>query len=281
MTPTCVGSRSIVIAALLFVVAMLAAPMAGAADAPAVKPAEKSAPKRVLFVGNSYLYYGDSMHNHVRRMAVAADAKNEKLYQYKSATISGAALQHHTITAYLEPGKLGIKQPFDVVVLQGGSGAISSDEQKATFAATVAAFDKEIKKHGARTALYMTHAYVKPHKKADPAMIRDIEKLYVETGNKTGALVIPVGLAFEEAYKQRPDMKLHKQFDGSHPDLIGTYLAACVVYASLYNASPVGNPYDYYGKIDKETAAFLQKVADKTVRAFYGQFPAGAAVSAK
>ena len=63
-------------------------------------------------------------------------------------------------------------------------------------------------------------------------------------------------------------------------NVIGTYLAACVVYASLYNASPVGNPYDYYGKIDKETAAFLQTVADKTVRAFYGQLPAAAAVSA-
>ena len=167
-----------------------------------------------------------------------------------------------------------------MVVLQGGSGAIGSTERRASFAATVAEFDKEIKQHGARTALYMTHAYVKPHKKADPAMIRDIEKLYVEAGNKAGALVIPVGLAFEEAYKQRPDMKLHKQFDGSHPDLIGTYLAACVVYASLYNASPVGNPYDYYGKIDKDTAAFLQKVADKTVRTFYGQ-PLPGALSAK
>jgi len=123
----------------------------------------------------------------------------------------------------------------------------------------------------------MTHAYVKPHKKADPNMIRDIEKLYVETGNKVGALVIPVGLAFEEAYKQRPDMQLQKTFDGSHPDLIGTYLAACVVYASLYGKSPVGNPYDYYGKIDKDTAAFLQAVADQTVRKFYGQALAAAA----
>ena len=83
-------------------------------------------------------------------------------------------------------------------------------------------------------------------------------------------IVIPVALAFEEAYRQRPDIKLHKEYDGSHPDLIGTYLAACVVYASLYGRSPVGNSYDYYGKVDKEMAAFLQKVADETVRKFYG-----------
>lgn len=277
MTLARFGRQSAFFTALAFAFGMATA---ATADAPTVKPSAAGAPKRVLFVGNSYLYYGDSLHNHVRRMAVAADAEHEKQYRYKSATISGAALSHHNIKGYLEPGKLGIKEPFEMVVLQGGSGAIGSGERSASFAATVAEFDKEIKQHGARTALYMTHAYVKPHKKADPAMIRDIEKLYVEAGNKAGALVIPVGLAFEEAYKQRPDMKLHKQFDGSHPDLIGTYLAACVVYASLYNASPVGNPYDYYGKIDKDMAAFLQKVADKTVRTFYGQ-PLPGALSAK
>jgi hypothetical protein len=32
-----------------------------------------------------------------------------------------------------------------------------------------------------------------------------------------------------------------------------------------------GNPYDYYGQIDKETAAFLQKVADDTVAKFLGR----------
>jgi hypothetical protein len=80
-----------------------------------------------------------------------------------------------------------------------------------------------------------------------------------------------VGLAFEEAYRQRPDIKLHKEHDGLHPNLLGTYLAACVVYASLYGKSPVGNSDDYYGTVDKEAAAFLQKIADETVRKFFGR----------
>ena len=46
------------------------------------------------------------------------------------------------------------------------------------------------------------------------------------------------------------------------------YLAACVVYATLYGKSPVGNSYDYYGRIDKATTAFLQKVAAETLEAF-------------
>ena len=57
-------------------------------------------------------------------------------------------------------------------------------------------------------------------------------------------------------------------YDGNHPSLAGTYLAACVVYATLYGKSPVGNSFDYYGRIDQATTAFLQKVAAETVEAF-------------
>jgi hypothetical protein len=44
-----------------------------------------------------------------------------------------------------------------------------------------------------------------------------------------------------------------------------------VVYASLYERSPVGNPYDYFGALDNETKEFVQKVAHETVRKFYGR----------
>jgi hypothetical protein len=97
-----------------------------------------------------------------------------------------------------------------------------------------------------------------------------IEDAVVSVGNEIGALVIPVGLAFEEAYRRRPDIKLHAESDGSHPSLIGTYLAASTVYATIYGKSPVGNTYDYFGKIDKETAGFLQQVAADTVKKFFG-----------
>ena len=132
-------------------------------------------------------------------------------------------------------------------------------------------FSRLIAERGGKTALYMTHAYVKPNKKASPENIRLTEDLYVSVGNEVGALVIPVGLAFEEAYRRRPDMKLQQDYDGSHPTLVGTYLAACTVYASIYGKSPVGNSYDYFGKIDRNDAAFLQQVAEDTVRKFYGR----------
>jgi hypothetical protein len=95
--------------------------------------------------------------------------------------------------------------------------------------------------------------------------------MYVEVANEIGALVIPAGLAFEEAYRRRPDIKLHFELDGSHPSLLGTYLAACTVYATLYGRRSEGNVYDYQGTIPQEDTLFLQKVADDTVAKFFGQ----------
>lgn len=244
--------------------------LAGAA-APAVKQPPVDTPKRVLFVGNSYLYYNDSLHNHVRRMAVAADPSLEKTLQYKSATIGGASLAHHDIDHLTQAGRIGIKQPFELVILQGGSAAPLSEARRAQFRDKVKEYSALIAERGGKTALYMTHAYVKPHKRAAPENIRLTADLYVSVGNEVGALVIPVGLAFEEAYRRQPAIKLHKDYDGSHPDLIGTYLAACTVYASIYGKSPVGNSYDYYGKIEAKMATFLQQVAQDTVKKFYGR----------
>lgn len=256
---------------LLFAIGLLPAHFAAAAPSPLVKAPQVDTPTHVLFVGNSYLYYGDSLHNHVRRMVIAAFPSLEKKMKYKSATIGGAALAHHNIDHLTKPGQIGVKDPFQLVILQGGSVAPLSESRRAQFREKVIEFNKVITERGGKTALYLTHAYVEPHRRANPENIRLTEDLYVSVGNEVGALVIPVGLAFEEAYRRRPDMKLHKDYDGTHPDLIGTYLAACTVFASVYGKSPVGNSYDYFGKIDQDTATFLQQVAADTVKKFYGR----------
>jgi len=215
------------------VLALVLANLAAAGPALRVKAPQVDNPARVLFVGNSYLYYGDSLHNHVRRMAIAADPSLAKRMSYKSATIGGASLAHHNIDYLTEPGRIGVKEPFQLVILQGGSFAPLSEKRRAEFREKVIGFNKVITQRGGKTALYMTHAYVKPHKRAKPENIRLTEELYVSVGNEVDALVIPVGLAFEEAYRRRPGVKLHKDYDGSHPELSGTYLAACTVYASM------------------------------------------------
>ena len=260
----------------LALVMISAIQIAAAADSgrpltPELVRLEDTKPRRILFVGNSYLYYNDSLHNHVRRIAGEKGPYDADEYEYKSATIGGASLSHHPVESLLEPGRLGIEEPFDLVILQGGSGEVLNDERRSRFREKASELSSKIRATGAEVALYMTHAYVEPHKRYDPDMIHDIERTYIPTANELDALVIPVGLAFERAYEKRPDIELHKGFDGSHPSLYGTYLAACVVYQSIY-VRPIGDlDYDYYGSIDGDIADFLQSIAAETVREFYGR----------
>jgi len=222
-------------------------------------------PERVLFIGNSYLYYNDSVHNHVRRMA--EEAFPQKSFQYKSATIGGASLSQHPVKQILEPGRLGVSKPFDLVIVQGGSGEVRSAHRRRVFQEKADEIVSLIREAGAIPFLYMIHAYVPPHQSYDPEMIQQITATYTEAGHRTGAMVIPLGLAFARAYEKMPDIQLHKPFDGTHPSLLGTYLAACVVYTTIYGRSAAELEYRYYDAIEADDAEFLRQVADETVAA--------------
>lgn len=228
-------------------------------------------PQQLLYVGNSYQYYNNSLHNYVKRMVAAAHPDTADQLNSKSATISGAYLSQHDVKSYLFPGALGLPDPFDVVVLQGHSGAALSDANQQGFRDAVQQHHQAIESTGAQTALYMTPAYSEDHGRYDPGMTDKVDDLYTTVGNEIGALVIPVGLAFRNAYEQRPELALHVDYDGSHPTPEGTYLAAATVFAALYDTSVVGNPYTYYGRIDGDDAAFLQQIAEDTAEAYYSR----------
>ena len=226
-------------------------------------------PERVLYIGNSYLYYNDSLHNHVRRMLEEDYLKEIDTTNYKLVTISGSRSWHHNVDHPLNYKKIGAKKPFELVIIQGGSGETDTKSERKIFSDSVEEIVNKVHASGAEAALYMIHAYVTPHKNANPKMITDIKKMYIEAGNKNDALVIPVGIAFENAYSAMPNIELHKPFDGSHPSLLGTYLAACVVFGSITQRSPLGLNYNYFNTINDSDREFLQKIAHETVENFY------------
>jgi len=223
--------------------------------------------KRVLFVGNSYLYYNNSLHNHVKRMAIERFPSMEKEFIYKSSTIGGARSWHHNFDHLLNSKNIGVKESFDLIILQGGSAEPLSEKSRTKFMNTVKQVKGIAKKNGTRLALYMTHAYVPPDERFKINMINDISSLYIEAGKKNDLVVIPVGIGFKNAYESKPNIKLHN-IDGTHPSLLGTYLAACIVYGVLYGESPVGLEYNYYGKISDQDKIFIQKIAQSTIEDF-------------
>ncbi|VCU70507.1 hypothetical protein PIGHUM_02579 [Pigmentiphaga humi] len=246
---------------------------AGAQPSPALKHAPAEAPTRVLFVGNSLVYYNNGLSTHVHRMISAANPALESTVKssYKSVHITGATLDQYPLEHFLKPGILNVKEPFQLVVLAGNSTDASGEAQRDRYRKKVLEFDALIKRAGSHTALYWLPAPVKPHPLAETGMTQKNADMLLSVGNEIGALVIPVGPAFDEAYRRRPGIKLQTEYDGNHPTLAGTYLSAAVVYGSLYGKPSKGNTYDYFGRVDKETAAFLQQVADDTVNAFYGR----------
>ena len=95
--------------------------------------------------------------------------------------------------------------------------------------------------------------------------------MVIAAANEIGAQVIPIGPAFEASYRLRPGLKLQMDYDGYHPTVAGQYLSSAVTFAALYGRSPEGSKYTYFDALDKDTAAFLQKVANDTVQKFFAQ----------
>ena len=214
--------------------------------------------KRILFVGNSYLYYNDSVHNYTERLLIEYYEDEEIVT--KSATIGGSKLRNHNIDHLLNYKNLQLDEQIDLLIMQGGSYEVISEKSRAKFAETASEYSTKAQRLGIKTALYMTHAYLKNYRRYEPNLIEKIKKTYYEAGKKSDSLVIPVGLAYEIAYQQNPDIRLHHP-DGTHPGLLGTYLAACTVFAVITNKSPEGLDFNYLNRISDENRIFLQRVA--------------------
>ena len=63
-----------------------------------------------------------------------------------------------------------------------------------------------------------------------------------------------MGLASERSYEKRPNFSLHMEFDGTHPNLFGTFLGAYVTFFTLYGDTVGTLDYDYFGRVSAEVS---------------------------
>jgi hypothetical protein len=225
----------------------------------------------LLWVGNSFFYYNNSMHNHFGQLARAGGVRPRST----SVTISGAGLDWHDMESLLRPDGLGrysfvgdneirfnkAGRQYDTAMMMDCSQCPVHPQLQKVFHDTVKKFAAVLTKAGVRPVLFMSWAY-----KDKPEMTSALAEQYTIAGNANDALVIPAGLAFANAIAKRPTFELYEA-DKRHPSLAGTYLAACTVYASLYRKSPVG--LSYKAGLRDEDAALLQAAAWETVQAYY------------
>jgi hypothetical protein len=89
-----------------------------------------------------------------------------------------------------------------------------------------------------------------------------LRQSYLEMGQLNNAEVSPVGVAWQHIRETYPSMGLYS-FDGSHPNVYGSYLAACTFYSCIFGKSPVGGAFP--PAIPADTASILQQIAYHTV----------------
>jgi hypothetical protein len=233
--------------------------------------ATDGAPKSVLWVGNSFFYYNNSMHGHVGNLLSAAKVTGVR---QTSATISGSGINWHDVSAHFKPGGVDsysflpgnvvkfntLDRPFDVVMMMDCSQCPIHPQLQPVFYEYAKKHSDTVRSYGAEPALFASWAY-----QDAPEMTQQLLTEYVKAGKANNAQVIPAGLAFANSIKIKPDLNLYVA-DKRHPSLAGTYLAANVVLASLFKQNPVGNTYT--AGLPAETAKHLQQVAWDTVQAF-------------
>lgn len=215
-------------------------------------------PQTILFIGNSYFYYNDSLHNHLRRML--EEKYPEMKFTFKSSTISAARLHHHNFDHLIDNKNLGVETRYDLVIMQAGSFEFSSSSLKNKYLATVKENVSKAEKKDIKTALYMFHDYLPYERRFREDNYEDIVETHRKAARENNSLLLPIAIAFTRAYEEKPDIKLH-HIDGSHPSLLGHYLAAYTLFAFLTDSSPIGLKYNYLGKVSEEDAYFLQKIA--------------------
>ena len=94
-------------------------------------------------------------------------------------------------------------------------------------------------------------------------MQQELRNTYMFMADTNKATVSPVGVAWNNVRNNFPTIELYAG-DGSHPSLHGSYLTACVFYATLYQKSPIGSTYIPSG-INATDALNMQTVASYTV----------------
>jgi len=256
---------------------LLSSSMVQAQTRPQITDAGIAQPKTMMYVGNSFFYYNNSMHSQVSAIATAADPKNRAAYRSTSITMSGSGLNWHNIDAYFSPGGVAsysfvgdneirfnkFDKPFDLVIMMDCSQCPIHPQLGPMFHEWAKKHSDTVRKHKAAPVLFMSWAY-----EDKPEMTAQLAEQYTIAGNANNALVIPAGLAFAKGIAKQADIKLYVA-DKRHPSARGGYLAAATTYAALYKKSPVGGPHP--ATVDAATAKFLQEVAWETVQEYYAK----------
>ena len=219
-------------------------------------------PEKILFIGSSLMGFNE-LDNHFEQLA--SSATPPLVIEADRYAMSYGTLKKLWGDTYMH-GKME-KGNYDLVVLQEDIPEIIDRDVK-VFHEYTRIFVEKIKELGANPVLFMAWSY----KRLRWISMEEIAQAHHDIAKELGLTVAPVGLAMQNAIAERPDLDM-LHYDEEHPSIHGTYLSACVIYATIFGRSPLGSSYlpTWRGGVTEEEAVFLQRIAWETVQEYQAQ----------
>lgn len=179
-------------------------------------------PARILFVGNSLTYAND-----LPGMVCALARSTGRRATCEMVAKPDFGLEEHWRDG---EARKAIARGWDLVILQQGPSALR--ESRVLLVDYARRFDVEIKKAGARTALYMV--WPSRQRRGD---FGAVSQSYSAAARAVDGMLLPAGDAWLAAWKEDADLPLYGP-DGFHPSPTGSYLAAMVIYRQVFGPVP-------------------------------------------
>lgn len=209
--------------------------------------AEKKDTTRVLFVGNSYVYYN----NLIQMIGLITDSMDHKIICRKSVIGAATLGEHWNGLRGLRSKEAIQKGRYNIVVIQDNS--MWPLQHKDSLLLYGQRFAQLIQQTGAKTYLYNTWARQKTPQTQD-----SINLAYAELAALTGATRVPIGACWAKARMEKPDVDLFHP-DGSHPSPMGSFLIALGFIKTITGKLPAkyATVYNYWDK-DGESFRIMQ-----------------------
>jgi hypothetical protein len=214
---------------------------------------------RILFLGNSYTYVNDLPSTFAQLAWSGGHAVEVAMVANGGETLAQHAASSDSLSKIASGG-------WAYVVLQEQSDTPASTAASGYYMYPAARTLADRVEHaGAVPMFFMTWA----HKDGEPtagqnyqAMQQAVDNSYLGIAHELRVPVAPVGYTWYLVRHDHPEIALWGD-DGSHPSKAGTYLAACVFYASVFRQSP--NGLGFHGGVTDEQARELQDEAGRHV----------------
>jgi hypothetical protein len=203
-------------------------------------------PTRILFIGNSLTYS-----NGLPAMVCAMARSAGRPVTCESVAKPDYGLEEHWNE---REARQAIARQWDVVVLQQGPSALP--ESRRLLIDYTRRFDAEIKKAGARTALFMVWP-----SRARRGDFPGVSQSYTAAAKDVKGVLLPAGDAWRAAWQVESSLPLYGR-DGFHPSEVGTYLSALVIYEQLFASPPPAAPVPVAAQ---QVAGLLRRIAHETV----------------